>query len=170
MFEKRFLNQQLSFTNMVNRKAQSALEYLMTYGWAILIIVIVGAALFALGVFNPGGTTALQIRGLSNFQVDDALLETGGNLTLVLGVKTGKTTQVSDIDFSVQAGETCNNTADIGDVTIPASQTRTIQIDPEVDCGLTSGDRLILDTDITYTVTGSSIVHTDTGTLTITVS
>jgi len=34
-------------------KAQSAMEYLMTYGWAILIISIVLAALFQLGVFNP---------------------------------------------------------------------------------------------------------------------
>jgi len=34
-------------------KAQSAMEYLMTYGWAILIIAIVLAALFQLGVFNP---------------------------------------------------------------------------------------------------------------------
>ncbi len=33
-------------------KSQSAMEYLMTYGWAILIIAIVLAALFSLGVFN----------------------------------------------------------------------------------------------------------------------
>ena len=33
-------------------KAQSAMEYLMTYGWAILIIGIALAALFELGVFN----------------------------------------------------------------------------------------------------------------------
>ncbi len=33
-------------------KLQSAMEYLMTYGWAILIIAIVLAALYALGVFN----------------------------------------------------------------------------------------------------------------------
>ena len=32
--------------------AQSAMEYLMTYGWAILIIAVVLAALFGLGVFN----------------------------------------------------------------------------------------------------------------------
>ena len=32
--------------------AQSAMEYLMTYGWAILIIAVVLAALFELGVFN----------------------------------------------------------------------------------------------------------------------
>ncbi len=35
-----------------NMKAQSAMEYLMTYGWAILIIAIVLVALFSLGVFN----------------------------------------------------------------------------------------------------------------------
>ncbi len=35
-------------------KAQSAMEYLMTYGWAILIIAVVLAALFQLGVFNTG--------------------------------------------------------------------------------------------------------------------
>ena len=33
-------------------RAQSAMEYLMTYGWAILIIAIVLAALFQLGVFS----------------------------------------------------------------------------------------------------------------------
>ena len=32
---------------------QSAMEYLMTYGWAILIIAVVLGALFQLGVFNP---------------------------------------------------------------------------------------------------------------------
>ncbi|MBN1923718.1 MAG: hypothetical protein JW791_03070 [Nanoarchaeota archaeon] len=151
------------------RKAQSALEYLMTYGWAILIIVIVGAALFALGVFNPGGSTALQVRGLSNFQVDDALFDTNGTLTLVLGVKTGKTTTVLDVDFSILGGIECNNTADIDNVVVPASQTKDIIIYPEVGCGLTAGDLVQLDTDITYTVAGSQIVHTDTGTLTITV-
>jgi len=34
-------------------KCQSAMEYLTTYGWAILIIAIVMAAMLSLGVFNP---------------------------------------------------------------------------------------------------------------------
>ncbi len=37
---------------MRSMKSQSAMEYLMTYGWAILLIAIVLAALFSLGVFN----------------------------------------------------------------------------------------------------------------------
>jgi hypothetical protein len=35
------------------RKAQAAMEFLMTYGWAILIVLVVVAALFFLGVLNP---------------------------------------------------------------------------------------------------------------------
>jgi len=35
-----------------NARSQSAMEYLMTYGWAILVISIVLAALWQLGVFN----------------------------------------------------------------------------------------------------------------------
>ncbi len=38
------------------KKSQAAMEFLMTYGWAILIVLIVLAALFLLGVFSPGGT------------------------------------------------------------------------------------------------------------------
>jgi hypothetical protein len=37
----------------MRKKSQAALEYLMTYGWAILVIVIVIAALYAMGVLTP---------------------------------------------------------------------------------------------------------------------
>lgn len=37
-------------------KAQAAMEFLMTYGWAILIVIAVVAALYAMGVFRlPSG-------------------------------------------------------------------------------------------------------------------
>lgn len=39
-------------------RLQSAMEYLMTYGWSILLIAIVIAALYALGVFGNGGLPA----------------------------------------------------------------------------------------------------------------
>ena len=37
---------------MVSMKSQSAMEYLMTYGWAILIIAVVLGAIYSLGLFN----------------------------------------------------------------------------------------------------------------------
>ena len=36
-----------------SKRSQSALEYMMTYGWAILIIVIVAVILYSMGIFNP---------------------------------------------------------------------------------------------------------------------
>ncbi|MDE1873498.1 MAG: hypothetical protein KGI04_00035 [Candidatus Micrarchaeota archaeon] len=41
-------------------KSQSAMEYLLTYSWALLIISVVLVALFALGVFNPGNVVSSQ--------------------------------------------------------------------------------------------------------------
>ncbi len=34
-------------------KGQAAWEFLMTYGWAVIIVVVVVAALFAMNIFNP---------------------------------------------------------------------------------------------------------------------
>jgi hypothetical protein len=38
---------------MMNRKAQAAMEFLMTYGWAILVVMVVVGALAYFGVLNP---------------------------------------------------------------------------------------------------------------------
>ena len=71
---------------MRSLRLQSATEYLMTYGWAILIIAVVLGALFQLGVFNastfaprappgacqvfrpngPGSTTNVNLEGICN--------------------------------------------------------------------------------------------------------
>jgi len=34
--------------------AQSAIEYLITYGWMILVTAVILAALFGMGIFSPG--------------------------------------------------------------------------------------------------------------------
>jgi hypothetical protein len=45
----------------MNNKGQGAMEYLMTYGWAILVVMIVGVVLWQLGVFNPGSGQATTV-------------------------------------------------------------------------------------------------------------
>jgi hypothetical protein len=69
------------------RKAQSAMEYLMTYGWSILIVAVVLAVLFSLGVFNAnsGGGTSACI-ALSGWQCTKLLLYSSGALSLNIGV------------------------------------------------------------------------------------
>lgn len=48
-------------------KGQGAIEYLMTYGWALLVIVVVGAALYAAGVLNPASYVASKCTGFQYF-------------------------------------------------------------------------------------------------------
>ncbi len=42
---------------MIGRRGQGAMEYLMTYGWAILVVMIVGIVMWQLGIFSMGTTT-----------------------------------------------------------------------------------------------------------------
>lgn len=72
------------------RKSQSAMEYLMTYGWAILIIAIVLAALFSLGIFGSGtftGTTCIANTGF----LCTAPIVHGNTFTATMGQATGTT-------------------------------------------------------------------------------
>ncbi len=63
-------------------KSQSAMEYLMTYGWAILILGIVASALFALGIFNPGQSTSQICQLEAGFICANYYMVQNGILTL----------------------------------------------------------------------------------------
>lgn len=125
----------------MKNKAQAAMEYLMTYGWAILIIVVVVAALYAMGVFRTGTTVACSNPCFgSQFSYVD---HNSTHLILRNGARDIRLTAVtggvlpSDIDLS--AGE---------DTTIAlSSSTRPLTVT------------------ITYDVVGGTAGHTESGTL-----
>jgi len=54
----RAVNNERILYSALTKKAQSAMEYLMTYSWAILAIALAIGALFQLGVFNTGSLVA----------------------------------------------------------------------------------------------------------------
>ena len=62
-------------------KGQSALEYMMTYGWAILIIVIVAVILYSMGIFNPRASVTATSSGFSPFAASAAVCS-GTTLTI----------------------------------------------------------------------------------------
>lgn len=80
-------------------KAQAAMEYLMTYGWAILIVIIVAAALFALGVFNPSTYTTSTATGFQGFQVPAGgwQFTSSGQLTLILKNAMGSNINITSV-------------------------------------------------------------------------
>ena len=52
-------------------KSQTSLEYLMTYGWAILILIIVIGTLYALGLTQPCRWVGIQVREFADFKVEN---------------------------------------------------------------------------------------------------
>ena len=69
-------------------KAQSAMEYLMTYGWAILIIAVVLGALFSLGVFSGTSLLGTTCIASSGYYCSNLVLH-GGTLSFTFGQNTG---------------------------------------------------------------------------------
>jgi len=124
----------------INMKGQAAMEYLMTYGWAILIIVVVVAALYLGGVFNVGERFIPPT--FSYFAYVDYA---GGTLKVRNGPQ--------DVD-TISVTSPVGATADIA--TASPGEDITITGIP------TTGDQTIT---ISYVVTTSGLTHTDTATL-----
>ncbi|MCW1293349.1 MAG: hypothetical protein OH318_03125, partial [Candidatus Parvarchaeota archaeon] len=64
------------------RRSQAATEYLMTYGWAFLVIAIVAAILISLGVFSPSPSST--VTGFTSFTSASASVSKTNGLVLTL--------------------------------------------------------------------------------------
>ena len=78
-------------------RGQSAMEYLMTYGWAILVIIIVIAVLFYIGVLNPRNVTPTSCTFPPGISCASFKLTTSGALFLSIGQATGKRIMLTNI-------------------------------------------------------------------------
>jgi hypothetical protein len=86
---------------MSMKKAQSAMEYLMTYGWAILIVIIVAAALYALGIFNPATYTGRIPTGFTTLGAPtDWDLEADGDFSIILNNRLASQIEVQSITIN----------------------------------------------------------------------
>jgi len=80
---------------------QSAMEFLTTYGWAILVIIIILAMLFYLGIFNPKGKYANTCIFSPGHSCYTFKLGSGtGNIILDFGQATGNSIRVTGISCS----------------------------------------------------------------------
>ena len=85
----------------LTHKSQSALEYLMTYGWAILIIVIVAAVLYSFGIFSPSSSITSSVTGFSNLGSVIAQVIPNSGLMLSLGDSAGYNINITNITISL---------------------------------------------------------------------
>ncbi len=100
-------------------KAQSAMEYLMTYGWAILIIAVVLAALDLLGVFNGSAFVGTACLATPGYTCSNPVLATGtpNPLNFTFTQSTGVT--LYNVSFACAASANSSGLPAEGSVTTP---------------------------------------------------
>ncbi len=84
-----------------SRRGQAALEFLMTYGWAILVILIVLAVLWQWGLFNPSGTMKSGQSGFWGVVPYDYKYEGGsGTFSIILQNNIDNEVEIEQINVS----------------------------------------------------------------------
>lgn len=134
---------------MNNKKAQSAMEYLMTYGWAILVVLIALGALFYLGVFSP--KTANTCSASTPITCTD-VKASGATLTILMG------------GSGINTGSTLATTFSGGTCTLAPATINTAKIDTHTCTitAITSGTKFNGKVTVTYSLLGSpsTLTHT----------
>ena len=100
----------------MNKKGQGAMEYLMTYGWAILVVLIVGIVLWQLGIFNLGGSSKTS----TGFGAIKPLSWSLSGTTATITMTSGEGGAVSaDLDASAPTFSVEGVACTFGSVTVP---------------------------------------------------
>jgi hypothetical protein len=148
-------------TILKDSKGQTALEYLMTYGWMLLIIGIVGVVLYQYGVFTPPSTPP-GCTGFSQAKPIDWRATSNGSLTLTLVNDAGTKIQITSVNATIFNNGMCWWT---GTQDMRAGET--IQLGMQNSClstgSLGSGEYYKADIIIVYTNLASGIDHNSVG-------
>ena len=70
-------------------RGQAAAEYLMTYGWAILVLIVVLAVLFSTGIMTPNYLISEECSFGTNLQCNFALFNENDQTKLVMNLFNG---------------------------------------------------------------------------------
>jgi|SRR3989344_556018 len=82
------------------RKGQAAMEFLMTYGWAILVVLIAIGALAYFGVLNPSRFLPESCTIMPGISCDEfKVIANGGGATLVL--RNGMGSQLTGVNLTL---------------------------------------------------------------------
>ncbi len=106
------------------RKAQSAMEYMLTYGWMILIVAIALAALYLMGVFNSGALVGDTCTMPIGFTCSGTTLTSSGSLSLSIEQGTSSRINVTAIGCNTNV-TTANMQQESPQVSIPVGSSYT---------------------------------------------
>src|SRR3989344_1955934 len=148
----------------MKKKGQASMEFLMTYGWAILAAVVAIGVLAYYGVFSPGNTLPSVCvvnapLGCDEYQISatsGALGVPGARVVILNGA--GDSITIQNVAVAATGTATCT------DYTVDEVVNDGDQWDNILDCaGLAEGDKFNADITVTYLRNGKSISETSTG-------
>ena len=145
---------------MINRKSQAALEFIMTYGWAILVVLVAIGALAYFGVLSPDKFLPSRCTLQSGIAcLDFTVVSTGastGDITVVLQNSVGFDLTGVSIDI-----QTCPTAS------APISLSNGEKAAPVTLTGCTvQGAKYSGYINVTYTTTDSGLTHHNIGDIT----
>jgi len=91
---------------MKNFKGQAAIEYIMTYGWAILALVIVLGILFGSGVLNPTYLVSEECDLGSNFPCNFIVFNQAGQTKISMEIYNGFPYEVQITSLTIEQKDT----------------------------------------------------------------
>ena len=152
----------------MEKRGQAAMEFLMTYGWAILVVLIAIGALAYFGVLNPSRflpSSCTLIPGLdcTEFKVDDSDVQ----VQLFIRNGIGNSIDFSTLGVDMNSDGDTGDAGDCADIDPAAIADGALSAQLNIGCPAATivnvGDRFRGDIIGTYTVGGSTLTHTMSG-------
>lgn len=149
----------------MERRAQAALEFLTTYGWAILVIMVMIGAISYFGILRPDEVLPSRCTVAAEFTCDDHIVQ-GNQVRVRLQQGIGKTIYVEDFDCAWEGNLGMAVRMDGAVIADTAwSPTRTA----EFSCGsfpqlsALAGEKVKLSFSIKYRQSATGFLHTADG-------
>ena len=143
------------------KKAQAAMEFLTTYGWAILILIIVIVALANLGIFRspqtPNSCSVSAPFACSDVIVKDTISPAGGLYPTNITIKANNVGTFSVGTFTPTSGS-CSGTATLIGASFNGNGDNRISL-PCATAPIT-GNKEIGELELIYTIAGAGVPHT----------
>jgi hypothetical protein len=152
---------------MGRKFGQAGLDFLMTYGWALVIIVLVIGVLFALGIFNVGSFAGNRVSGFTSVGVAAYAFQ-GGDLTVRFVNRVGSQINITGIGHSFETSNTTSWVLPSGGPTLPislSSGTATGDLKIANQSGYNANDYYSVTVTINYTDLKTNFNYSDSGTI-----
>ncbi|RME53153.1 hypothetical protein D6783_02780, partial [Candidatus Woesearchaeota archaeon] len=140
-------------------------EFLMTYGWAILVVLAAIGALAYFGILSPGRFLPESCTVSGGFSCLDYQVTSSG-VTLTLVNNLGEAASAVNVTFNTSAGSdvVCSD-PDNSVGPLDNGQSATVTLCNTGATGLNPGNRAKGNIEITYVKSSGSLPHKATGTL-----